>query len=148
MSSASTYLVCAGVCLSVGGYAGYKLTSDHYTAKIEKMAVVAEEEKNAIQAKGDKLVGQYVEQINLLRTNVADLQRQVPMVTDRGQCSFSLGFVRVFNSSADGQTSNPSSTDGQTSTLDQATLLGILIENNEKYNQLSKQLIDLQEFLK
>lgn len=145
-SQLSTYVTACAICFFVGCYISYKFTSDHYTAKIEVISIKAEEEKNAIQTKGDNLVAQYVGELDRLRASMANLQRQVPMVTDSSQCSFSLGFVRVFNASTTGEASSPSSTDGSPSTVDEATLLNILIENNEKYNRISEQLIKLQAF--
>jgi len=140
------YIIVAAVSGVACGYGAYSWTSDYYVAKIEKANIQALKEKDDIQAKGDFLVANYIQQIDKLSANGAALQRQVSVAVANGQCNISSGFVRLYNASASNQTSSPSSTDGTPSNLDIATLLSISIENNEKYNRLADQLTQLQAF--
>lgn len=148
LSNLYIYLIVAGISSVFTGYAAYSLTSDHYIAKIELANTLAEKEKNEIQEKGDKLVKDYIDQIDKLSANNSSLQRQVSMAVGDNQCVISAGFVRLFNASTTGESSAPSSTDGTSSTIDEATLLSVSIENNEKYLRLVDQLTKLQEFNK
>ena len=143
------YLIVAALSGAIVGYGAYSWTSDYYEAKISHANLAAEKEKNDIQAKGDRLVAQYIQQIDKLSANNASLQRQVPLGVrlDNGDtCVVSNGFVRLYNASAGNQASGPSRTDGSPSGLDAATILSTAIENNEKYNRLATQLIQLQAF--
>ena len=144
------YLIVAATSAAVTGYAAYSWTSDYYDAKIAHASLIAEKEKNDIQAKGDQLVADYIKQIDQLANHNASLQRQIALATvhsDGSRCVVSNGFVRLFNASTAGETSSPSSTDGASSTVDEATLLAVSIENNNKYLKVAQQLEDLQAFV-
>jgi hypothetical protein len=167
------YIITFVAALAIGGYFGYDFTADHFKAKIAQSSLAAEREKDAIQQKGDQLVAQYVSQLNVLSDNLASIQKQVPkavqiirtvqvpidptkplspsnaesvVVDDDRGCVVSNGFVRLFNASASGETSSPSSDDGTPSEVDTATLLSTIAENNIKYNKVAQQLRDLQAF--
>ena len=109
------YLIVAGLSAVVTGYAAYSWTSDYYEVKIEHANIQALKEKNDIQAKGDQLVADYIQQINQLTDNNANLQRQVSMavISNTGtSCMVTSGFVRLYNASTTGEATSPSSTDG------------------------------------
>ena len=175
VSGIYVYIVVFVVALLLGGYFGYDFTSSHYEDKIAASSLAAEKEKNVIQQKGDQLVAEYVRKNNELSDNLAQIQQQVPKavriirtvqvpvdptkplspsnvesvaVDDNSTCLISNGFVRLFNASASGETTSPSDSDGTPSTVDVATLLSTIAENNTKYNKVAQQLRDLQEFEK
>lgn len=145
------YIIVGACSALLSGYAAYSWTSDYYQVKIEHASVRALKEKDDIQRKGDQLVADYIKQIEQLANNNTSLQRQVSVAvihSNGSSCVVSNGFVRLYNASTTGETSSPSSTDGATSSVDEATLLSVAIENNEKYNKLAQQLLDLQAFNK
>jgi len=142
------YIIVGACSALASGYAAYSWTSDYYQVKIEHANVQALKEKDDIQRKGDQLVAQYIGQIDKLSANGASLQRQVNAAVGNGGAVVSNGFVRLYNSSATSQASSPSGADGSPSAVDLATVLFVAIENNEKYNKLANQLIDLQAFNK
>lgn len=143
------YLIVAGASAIIAGYGAYSWTSDYYEIKIEHANIVALKDKNDIQTKGDLLVAKYIDQITELSTNNASLQRQVSLAvkhSDGSNCVVSDGFVRLYNASAASEASTPSSSDGASSGVDEATLLEVITENNNKYNLLKAKLTKLQEF--
>ena len=143
------YLIVAGASGILVGYGAYSWTSDYYEAKIAHASLQAEKEKDAIQRKGDQLVADYIKQIEQLADNNANLQRQVSVAvvhSNGSSCVVSDGFVRLYNASTTGQTSSPSRTDGASSSVDEATLLSVAIENNTRYLKIAQQLKDLQAF--
>ena len=146
ISGVYLYITIASLSIVAGGYVGYSWTSDYYIAKIEKANELALKEKDDIEQKGDQLVVQYIDQITKVSNHNADLQKQITLAVGSNRCAISNGFVRVFNASATGEASDPSSLDGTASTIDTATLLSIAIENNEKYRKLADQLTQLQAF--
>ena len=109
-------------------------------------------EKDEIQQKGDQLVAQYVKQLDQLGRVNANLQKQISQAVQptvpNGTCTITNGFVRLYNASANGSATSPSSVDGTASGVDAATLLDVLIANNIKYNEVADQLIKLQQFEK
>ena len=149
LSSIYIYIVVATISALLSGYLVFDWTSGYYSNKIEHANVQALKEKDEIQQKGDQLVANYIQQIEKLNTSKDTLQRQVPVAirpNNNASCTISSGFVRLFNASALGEASSPSSADGATSEVDVATLLSTVIENNTKYNKVAQQLMDLQEF--
>ena len=140
------YLIVAATSGAVVGYGAYSWTSNYYIAKIERANELALKEKDDIEQKGDKLVVQYIDQITKVSNHNADLQKQVALAIGPDRCAISNGFVRVYNASASGEASAPSSLDGTPSAIDTATLLSTIIENNEKYRRLADQLTQLQAF--
>jgi hypothetical protein len=149
-SAVYLYLIVAGVSGAIFGYSAYSWTSDFYVAKIEKANIDAEKKVNDIQRKGDQLVADYIQQIDKLSNNNASLQRQIAMATshsDGSVCVVSNGFVRLYNASTTGEASSPSSADGASSGVDEATVLQVALENNDKYLKLAKKLADLQAYV-
>ena len=140
------YLIVAATSGAVVGYGAYSWTSNYYIAKIERANELALKEKDDIEQKGDKLVVQYIDQITKVSNHNADLQKQVALAIGPDRCAISNGFVRVYNASASGEASAPSSLDGTPSAIDTDTLLSTIIENNEKYRRLADQLTQLQAF--
>jgi hypothetical protein len=143
------YLIVAGLSAVIAGYGAYSWTSDYYEVKIEHANIMALKDKNDIQTKGDKLVAEYIQKIEQLGDRNASLQRQVSLAvkhSDGSSCVVSDGFVRLYNASAASEASTPSSSDGASSRVDEATLLEVITENNNKYNLLKAKLTKLQEF--
>ena len=141
------YAVIAAAGIGSGAYLGYHLTSEHYEAIIATSKTKVLEEKNAMLADGDKRVSEYVIQLKQLEDQNKDYKKQIAKAVGPNQCAVSDGFVRLYNASESSVPSAPSSTDAAASTVDSATLLSILIDNNEKYNQVAKQLTDLQAYI-
>jgi len=149
ISSIYIYLIVAVTSAILSGYFAYSWTSDYYVAKIEHANILAEKKINDIQQKGDEIVANYIKQIDKLGSVNASLQKQISSAvrTDsNATCDISSGFVRVYDASAVGEASTPSSTDGATSAIDIATILSVAAENNAKYLKVAQQLIDLQAF--
>jgi hypothetical protein len=149
ISSIYIYLIVGGASAAIAGYGVYSWTSDYYQVKIEHANIESLKEKDELQRKGDLLVADYIKQVEQLTNNNANLQRQISLAVkhnDGSSCVVSDGFVRLFNASAAGQSSTPSNTDGASSAVDEATLLAVITENNEKYNKLAEKLTKLQEF--
>jgi hypothetical protein len=149
LNSIYVYLIVAAISSIFSGYLVFNLTSDYYSAKIEHANNQAIKEKDEIQQKGDRLVADYVKQINRLGSVNTSIQKQIPAavrVNNDPICTVSSGFVRLYNASATGETSTPDSTDGTPSEVDIATLLNTIVENNTKYNKVAQQLIELQTF--
>jgi hypothetical protein len=149
ISSIYIYLIVAATSAILSGYFAYSWTSDYYVAKIEHANILAEKKINDIQRKGDEIVANYIKQIDKLGSVNASLQKQISSAvrTDsNATCAISSGFVRVYDASAVGEASTPSSTDGATSAVDIATILSVAAENNAKYLKVAQQLIDLQAF--
>jgi hypothetical protein len=140
------YLIVAATSGAVVGYGAYSWTSSYYIAKIERANELALKEKDDIEQKGDKLVVQYIEQIDKLATHNANLQKQITLAVGPDRCTISNGFVRLYNASTSGEATAPSGLDGTPSAIDTATLLSVAIENNEKYRKLADQLTQLQAF--
>lgn len=140
------YLIVAAISSAITGYATYSLTSDHYIVKMQKASIKAEEEKDEIQRKGDKLVADYVVKVNRLSASNSSLQKQIAGAVGNSQCAVPNGFVRLYNASATGQSSTPSGVDGSATALDLATILSVSVENNDKCNKIAEQLKALQAF--
>lgn len=147
LTNIQTYATVFAAALLIGLYSGYSVTSDIFEGRIAKATLQAEKEKDAIERKGDQLVADHIKQIEKLSDNAAALQRQSNLANSVSCTAVDYGFVRVFNASTTAQTTTPNSLDGTTSTVDPATLLGVLIENNEKYLKLADQLTKLQQFV-
>jgi hypothetical protein len=146
ISGVYLYITIASLSIVAGGYVGYSWTSDYYIAKIEKANELALKEKDDIEQKGDQLVAQYIDQITQVSNHNASLQKQIALAIGPNRCTISNGFVRVYNSSATGETTTSSSLDGAPNAIDAATLLSVVIENNEKYRRLADQMTQLQAF--
>jgi hypothetical protein len=143
------YLIVAGLSGVVAGYGAYSWTSDYYIAKIEKSNLEAEQKVNDIQQQGDRLVANYVKQIEQLGSINASLQQQISgavRTNNNSTCTIPNGYVRLYNASAIGKTSSPSSLDGTATSLDLATVLSVAAENNAKYLKVAAQLKDLQAY--
>jgi len=143
------YLIVAGLSGVVAGYGAYSWTSDYYIAKIEKSNLEAEQKVNDIQRKGDLLVADYIKQVDKLGSVNASLQKQISgavRTNNNDTCAIPNGYVRLYNASAIGETSSPSSLDGTATSLDLATVLSVAAENNAKYLKVAAQLKDLQAY--
>jgi len=155
LNSLKIYIVIALVSILIGAYGAYRLTSNYYISEIQGASLKAQKEKNDIQQRGDQMVATYVQQIEQISTERNQLQKQVSAAVGANNCRVTNGFVRLYNTSASDVPPTPSSidvaasaTDTVTSQVSETDVLSIAIENNLKYEQLSKQLIDLQNFLR
>ena len=143
------YLIVAATSGAIFGYGAYSWTSDYYIAKIEKSNIEAEQKVNDIQRKGDLLVADYIKQVDKLGSVNASLQKQISGAVrsnNNDTCAITNGFARLYNASATGETSSPSSLDGITTSLDLATVLSVAAENNAKYLKIATQLKELQAY--
>jgi len=143
------YLIVAGLSGVIAGYGAYSWTSDYYIAKIEKSNLEAEQKVNDIQQQGDRLVADYVKQVEQLGYVNASLQQQISgavHTNNNSSCTIPNGFIRLYNASATGQASSPSSLDGTPTSLDLATILSVSAENNSKYLKVAEQLRELQAY--
>jgi hypothetical protein len=154
LNSLKVYIAIALVSILIGAYGAYRLTSTYYVSEIQSASVKAQKEKDAIQQKGDQLVANYVQQIEQISTERSELQKRVSAAVGANNCRVTNGFVRLYNTSTNDVPKTPSSLDGPSPAADTATsqvaetdVLSIAIENNLKYEQVSKQLIDLQNFV-
>jgi hypothetical protein len=146
LDSIKNYIIVACAAFFLGGWLIFGFTSHYYQGIISEANQKALEQKDAIQRNGDQLVAQYIDQITKVSNHNANLQKQVALAIGSNRCAISNGFVRVYNASASGEASAPSSLDGTPSAIDTATLLSTIIENNEKYRRLADQLTQLQAF--
>lgn len=142
------YLVVAAVALATSGYFAYHFTSEYYITKIEKANSKAKDDVISIQKQGDELVALYLRQLKDLNAKVQTYEQQKQKALQGTNCTLSTGFVRLYNASAVGADTAPSSVDGTASGVDPATLLDVLVSNNIKYNEVAAQLIKLQQFEK
>jgi len=135
-----------------GLFMGHHLTAKLYDAKEQKVEMVVEVKKEAIERQGDVIVAKYVKKTKKLTDNLQTTQQQIPEAFAKDEttpvpsCTIPRGFVRLFNDSATGGASAPDGTDADTTDLDLATVLEILTANNARYNEVREQLIELQEF--
>lgn len=148
IENVKNYLVIAAIASLVSGGVTYRFTADHYEAKIESANAKARDDVLSIQKQGDEIVALYVKQIKDLNTKVMSYEKQKQSAIGSSKCDLSNGFVRLYNASAGGTTTSPSSADGASAGVDAATLFDVLIANNIKYNQVVEQLTKLQEFEK
>ena len=146
LDSIKNYIIVACAAFFLGGWLIFGFTSHYYQGKISEANQKALEQKDAIQRNGDQLVAQYIEQIDKLATHNATLQKQVTLAVGPNRCVVSNGFVRLWDASASGEASTPSSLDGAASSIDLTQVLSVALENNEKYRKLADQLVKLQEF--
>ena len=143
------YLIVAGASSIIAGYGAYSWTSDYYIAKIEKSNLEAEQKVNDIQQQGDRLVADYVKQVEQLGYVNASLQQQISSTVrfnNNGTCAIPNAYVRLYNASATGQASSPSSADGTPTSLDLAAVLSVAADNNAKYLKIAEQLKELQAY--
>lgn len=128
-----------------GIYLAYSYQENKYEAKIAKERLAYQEAISKEKARGEAITATYVERLRAetKRTNdygkqAVSMEKTSGSISDR--CFVTYGFIRLFNDSARGTTSEPTSTDSQTSTVDLTTVLTTVIENHGKYREAASQV--------
>lgn len=130
-----------------GGYLGYSYEKNYYEAKIAKDKIGYQAEIDKEREKGARAVAQFIEQLRQEQARSAAYQSQARALYAGIQpgigsinCSISYGFIRLFNASATGENTEPTSTDDLIAPVDLATVLATSIENHGKYREAAKQI--------
>ncbi len=132
-----------------GAYLGHNYEKNYYEAKISKDNLKQKEayEKDLAdkQAKKDLAITQLFNALKSEQAKSSGYESQArnlfTMANGSGSnCSVTFGFIRLFNASATGQTTEPTSSDSATSTVDLATVLSTIIGNNGKYREAANQI--------
>ena len=136
-----------------GLFTGHHLTAKLFEAKEQKALAAVAVKQEAIAAQGDVAVTKYVNSTKKLTNNLQATQQQIPRVFAKKEtneattnCTVPRGFVRLFNNTATGSASAPDGSDADTTDVDLATVLQVITANNEKFNEVRDQLIELQQF--
>jgi len=156
-STLGSYLIVGAIGAIGGAYftKGYEV--NRYEAKIERMKAdqvkeVAAQEKAYAEAYRKKEIEYNQTTSNLYKelqneqSKTINYEKQVVYVTrpatlsPNNVCVISNGFVRLFNASASGVSTEAELSDATPSEVDFATLLSTIIENNGKYRQLADQV--------
>ena len=142
-------LVTSILSLLGGAYLGYSYQTNYYEAKISKDNLKQKEayEKDLAekQAKKDLAIGELFKALQFEQAKNSGYQAQARDLFamahgSSSNCSVTFGFIRLFNASATGQPTEPTSSDSATSAIDLATVLQTVIENNGKYRDAANQI--------
>lgn len=144
-------LIVALVSLTGGTYLGYEYQKNYYEAKISKDALKQKENYDkalaAAQVKFNLAVGQLFTVLQEEQTKSSGYQAQARALhlanasgVGGANCHVSYGFIRLFNASATGQSTEPASSDAIASTIDLDTVLATIIDNHGKYRQAAGQI--------
>lgn len=149
----SLYAIVFAALLSLlgGAYLGHSYEKNYYEAKIAKDSLARkgayEKALEEQQAKNQKAVEGFVSAIRVQQAKNEQYQSQVKnLYASQGlgvgssTCRVSFGFIRLFNASASGSPTSPSSSDAITSPVDLATVLSTVIQNNGKYQDAARQI--------
>jgi len=134
----------AAVTIAFGGgaYVGSKYRTNYYEAKIAKDKEVYQQALAENKAKFDLAAAEYFQQIRQEQAKNAYYQRQIKNLYSLGSpnCNVTYGFIRLYNDSATGSSSDPQSTDNLIAPVDLATVLSTDIENHGKYREAAAQI--------
>jgi hypothetical protein len=134
----------AAVAIAFGGgaYMGSKYRTNYYEAKIAKDKEMYQQALAESKAKFDDATAEYFQQIKQEQAKNAYYTKQVKNLYTVGSpnCNVTYGFIRLYNDSASGSSSDPKSTDNLTSEVDLATVLTTDIENHGKYREAAAQI--------
>jgi hypothetical protein len=134
----------AAVAIAFGGgaYMGSKYRTNYYEAKIAKDKEIYQQALAENKAKFDLATAEYFQQIRQEQAKNIHYERQVKNLYTSGSpnCNVTFGFIRLYNDSATGNTSNPQSTDHLIAPVDLATVLTTDIENHGKYREAAAQI--------
>lgn len=132
-----------------GAYLGHDYEKNYYEAKISKDNLKQKEayERDLAekQAKKDLAITQLFKALQSEQSKSSGYQTQArdlfAMAHGSGSnCSVTFGFIRLFNASATGQPTEPTSSDSATSTIDLTAVLTAIIDNNGKYREAANQI--------
>lgn len=128
-----------------GIYLAYNYQENKYEAQISKEKLAYSEAISKEKARGEAIVATYVERLRAESKRTGDYGKQAfslvpPKVSSSGSCYVSFGFIRLFNASATGEVTSPSSTDNISSGVDLTTVLTTIIENHGKYREVAGQI--------
>ena len=134
--------VAAAVAFGGGVYAGSKYRTNYYEAKIAKDKEMYQQALADSKAKFDDATAEYFQQVRQEQAKNAKYEQQVKNLYSLGSpnCNVTYGFIRLYNDSATGSTSNPQSTDNLVAPVDLATVLTADIENHGKYREAAAQI--------
>jgi hypothetical protein len=134
----------AAVVIAFGGgaYAGSKYRTNYYEAKIAKDKEAYQQALAESKAKFDSATADYFQQIRQEQEKNAFYTKQVKNLYTIGSpnCNVTYGFIRLYNDSATGGSSDPQSTDNLIAPVDLATVLSTDIENHGKYREATAQI--------
>ena len=139
-------LIASLISLTGGTYLGYEYQKNYYEAKISrdnlKQKEAYEKDLAKKQAEKDLAITQLFKVIQSEQAKSSSYQAQARdlFAQSNGACNVSFGFIRLFNASATGEPTEPTTTDSATSTVDLATVLQTVIENNGKYRDAANQI--------
>jgi len=140
----SLIIIAVATALSFGGgwYAGSKYEKNYFEAL---MAREKDQYRKALaesQLKYDNAAAEYFQRIRQEQAKNAHYEKQVKNLYTTGSdsCRVTYGFVRLFNASATGDTTNPQDTDHLVAPVDLATVLSTDIENHGKYREAIAQI--------
>lgn len=138
-----------------GIYLGYNYQTNYYEAKISRNDLIRHEayQKGLSEEyeKGSLAIAQLFKVIQDEQSKSAGYQEQARNLSLKGSlnidgsCYLTYGFIRLFNDSATGKTSPPTSTDAISSPIDIASLLSTIIENHRKYRSVATQIEAIKE---
>jgi hypothetical protein len=146
-------LIAIGLAMAIafggGVYAGHKYEKNYYEARIAKDKEAYQEALAQDKAKYDLAASDYFQQVKKEQVKNVGYQKQVRGAAytkdiDAWNAKFgspvSYGFIRLYNASATGETTNPANTDNLSSPVDLATVLTTTIENHGKYREVAAQI--------
>jgi hypothetical protein len=130
-----------------GAYLGHNYEKNYYEAKIAKDKGVYQEELDKERQKGADAVANFLDKLRQEQKRSAAYQAQARALYDHFQsggssanCSVTFGFIRLFNASATGENTEPTSTDNLIAPVDLAAVLATSIENHGKYREAARQI--------
>jgi hypothetical protein len=136
------FAIAAALAFGGGAYVGSKYRTNYYEAKIAKDKEAYQQALADSKAKFDDATAEYFQQIKQEQAKNAFYTKQVRNLYTLGSpnCNVTYGFIRLYNDSATGGSSDPQSTDNITSPVDLATVLSTDIENHGKYREAAAQI--------
>ena len=130
-----------------GIYLGHSYEKNYCEAQIAKDKGAYQAALDQEREKGNQAVATFLTQLREEQKKNAAYQNQARALYAHLQpgsnslnCSVSFGFIRLFNASATGDNTEPTSTDDLIAPVDLATVLATSIENHGKYREAAKQI--------
>ena len=132
----------AAIAFGSGAYVGSKYRTNYYEAKIAKDKEIYQQALAESKAKFDSATAEYFQQVRQEQAKNAKYERQVKNLYTLGSpnCNVTYGFIRLYNDSATGNTSDPQESDNIVAPVDLATVLSTDIENHGKYREAAAQI--------
>ena len=140
----SLIVIAVAAALSFGGgwYAGSKYEKNYFEALMAREKDQYNKALAESQLKYDNAAAEYFQRIRQEQAKNAHYERQVKNLYTTGadNCRVTYGFIRLFNASATGDSTNPQDTDNILAPVDLATVLSTDIENHGKYREAAAQI--------